>query len=443
MAVRQGPNHILTQRIRIAQLAKNNPGRVLTSLNHYIDLQWMYEAYILTRKDGAVGVDGVTAAMYEEELDKNLRNLLEKFKSGRYRAPHVKRVHIPKGDGNKTRPIGITSFEDKVLQRAVAMVLGQIYEQDFYDFSYGFRPGRSQHMALKAAWGGDWKRHGYWVLSVDVKGYFDAIDHKILRGFLDQRVRDGVMRRAIDKWLKAGVLEDGEVTYSENGTPQGGVISPLISNVFLHHVLDTWYAEDVRPRMKGMNQLVRFADDFLLLFSREEDARRVHKAIVKRFAKYGLEIHPEKTRLVKMFPPKRYKGKPPRHEDRATYDFLGFTLYWGKTQKGRWSVKPKTSKDRLGKGLKKISDWCRNNRHRKIKDQSQELARKVRGHYQYYGVSHNSRAIGSFRYWTRRIWQYWLRRRSGRKHLTWETFEKKTGRFPLPIARIRISLYDS
>lgn len=439
MAVRQGPNHISTQRNRIAQLAKRNPGRVLTSLHHFIDLQWMYEAYILTRKDGAVGIDGVTAKEYHENLHENLQNLLERFKSGRYRAPLIRRVHIPKGE--KTRPIGITTFEDKILQRAVAMVLEQVYEQEFYDFSYGFRPGRSPHMALKAVWGGHWKKYGYWALEVDVKGYFDNINHKHLRKFLDQRVRDGVLRRMIDKWLKAGITEEGQVTYSDVGTPQGGVISPLISNIFLHHVLDKWFVEDVQPRMVGRAQIVRYADDFLIILSRENDARRVLDVLYERFSKYGLEIHPEKTRLVRMYPPTSRKGKKPRDVKRETLEFLGFTLYWGKLRNGNWAVKPKTSKGRLKRCLKAISAWCRRHMHRKIKDQSEELAKKLKGHYQYYGVSFNSRSMANFRFKVIRIWQYWLSRRSGRKHLNWESFSRKTERHPLPYPRITKPLF--
>jgi len=441
MAVRQGPNHISTQRIRIAQLAKKNPNRVFTALHHYIDLQWMYEAYILTRKDGAVGIDEVTAKEYKVNLNENLQNLLERFKSKRYRAPLIKRVHIPKG--NKTGPIGITTFEDKILQRAVAMVLEQIYEQDFHDFSYGFRPGRSQHMALKAVRDGLWKKDGYWVLSVDVKGYFDNINHKHLRGFLDQRVRDGVIRRMIDKWLKAGITEQGQVTYSDVGTPQGGVVSPLISNVFLHHVLDNWFEEAVLPRMVGRAQIVRFADDFLILFSREDDARRVLDVLPKRFSKYGLEIHPEKTRLVRMYPPIPRRGQKPQGRKRETLDFLGFTLYWGKLRNGKWAVLPKTSRGRLIRCLKVISAWCRSNMHRKIKHQSEDLAKKLMGHYQYYGVSFNHRSMGYFHFQTRRIWKYWLSRRSGKKHLSWESFARKTERHPLPQPRITKSFMNS
>ena len=436
MAVRQGPNHISTQRIRIAQLAERDPRRVLTSVHHFIDLQWMYEAYTLTRKDGAIGIDGVTAKEYQTNLNGNLQDLLERFKSGRYRAPLIKRVHIPKGDGSKTRPIGITTFEDKILQRAVVMVLEQIYEQEFHDFSYGFRPGRSQHMALSAVRNGYWKKDGYWALEVDVKGYFDNIDHKHLRGFLDQRVSDGVIRRMIDKWLRAGITESGQVTYSDVGTPQGGVVSPLISNIFLHHVLDKWFVEAVQPRMYGRAQLVRFADDFLMLFSREDDARRVLRALEKRFSRYGLEIHPDKTRLVRMVPPRpgRRAGVPP--ERRKSLEFLGFTLYWGQSRSGRWAVLPKTSKKRLNRCLKATSDWCRRNMHRKIRDQSKDLARKLIGHYQYYGVSFNYRALSSFYFQVRGRWKYWLSRRSGKKHLTWESFNRKTERFPLPYPRI-------
>lgn len=440
MAVRQGPNHILTQRIRIAQLAERYPNEALTALHHYIDLQWMYEAYILTRKDGAVGIDGITAKEYQANLDENLRGLLERFKSGRYRAPHIKRVHIPKGDSGKTRPIGITTFEDKILQRAVVMVLEVIYEREFFDFSYGFRPNRSQHMALRAVRDGGWKKDGYWALEVDVKGYFDSIDHSHLRGFLDQRVRDGVIRRMIDKWLKAGVAEGGEVTYSEAGTPQGGVVSPLVSNIFLHHVLDKWFVEDVSPRLRGRAQIIRFADDFLILFSREDDARRVLKALYMRFEKYDLQIHPEKTRLVRMFPPISTDGHPGGGE-RGTLDFLGFTLYWGKLRNGNWAVLPKTSKKRLNRCIKEIAVWCKTNMHRKIRDQSRDLAKKVVGHYQYYGVSFNSRALSNFLHQVTRRWKYWLTRRSGRKHLNWEAFCRKTEKYPLPRPKIMKPLY--
>lgn len=257
-----------------------------TSLAYYIDLEWMHEAYRRTRKDGAAGVDGVTAEEYEADLEGNLRDLLERFKSGRYFAPPVKRAYVPKGDG-RLRPIGIPALEDKILQRAVVMVLSSLYEQDFLDCSYGFRPGRSVHQALEALWKGVMEMGGCWVLEVDIKSYFDTVEHKHLREFVRKRVRDGVLLRVMGKWLKAGVFEDGAIHYPEEGTPQGGVISPLLSNIYLHEVLDVWFEEEVKPRLNGEAKLVRFADDYVILFTSREDALRVQAVLPKRFGRSG------------------------------------------------------------------------------------------------------------------------------------------------------------
>lgn len=253
----QSPPDISTRLQRIAELARREPKVVLTALAHHIDIEFLREAHRRTRKDGAVGVDGETAASYAANLDENLRSLLDRFKSGTYFAPPVRRVHIPKGDGSKTRPIGIPTFEDKILQRAVAMVLGAIYEQDFLDCSYGFRPARSTHDALQALWDGLMKMQGGWVLELDIEKFFDTMVHEHLRTFLDRRVRDGVLRRTINKWLKAGVLEAGELHYEDAGTPQGGVVSPLLANVYLHEVLDTWFESEVKPRLQGYAFLIR------------------------------------------------------------------------------------------------------------------------------------------------------------------------------------------
>lgn len=443
MAVRQGPNHISAQRHRIAELARRNPGVALTSLNHYIDLQWMYEAYYLTRKDGAVGLDGVTAEEYQKDLDGNLKRLLEAFKSGSYRAPVIRRVEIPKGDGKKSRKIGITTFEDKILQRAVTMVLQEVYEKEFYNFSYGFRPGRSQHMALKSVMDWFYKTRGGWVLEVDLKAYFDKIVHRYLRGFLDQRVSDGVIRRMVDKWLKAGVLEENVIIVPEEGTPQGGVISPMISNIFLHGVLDKWFVEHVQPRLIGQAQIVRYADDFMIMCTREDDAKRVLEAMNNRFHRYGLEVNPEKTRLVRMYPPKpQPKGKLGRKE-RETLELLGFTLYWGKTRKGFWVLKPKTSAKRLRRSLKAISIWCQRNRHLKLKVQAEALARKLTGHYQYYGVSFNSESLQRFLFQVKAIWKKWLSRRSQRGYMNWKRFNDKSRQNPLPTPRIYKPMFGS
>jgi group II intron reverse transcriptase/maturase len=327
---------ISTRLQHIAELARKGRDWVLTTLAHHIDVDLLREAFRRTRKDGASGVDGQTAEEYVANLEENLQSLESRFKSGTYCAPPVRRTYIPKADGKKTRPIGIPTFEDKVLQRALTMVLESVYEQDFLDCSYGFRPGRSSHQALEALWKGLMNMGGGWVLEVDIKGFFDSLDHKHLRDFLDQRVRDGVIRRAIGKWLNAGVLEEGSLRYPETGSPQGGVISPLLANIYLHEVLDKWFERDVKPRLRGRAFIIRYADDFVIVFPLEEDARRVLEVLPKRFGKYGLELHPEKTRLI---PFRRPVQKPGTRDDidktaPGSFDLLGFTHFWGTSRKG-------------------------------------------------------------------------------------------------------------
>jgi RNA-directed DNA polymerase len=320
---------VSTRLQRIAQLAREDPKRAFLSLAHHIDLDFLRAAYRRTRKDGAPGVDGQTAADYEENLEENLQDLLDRFKSGHYQAPPVRRAYVPKGsDPSKKRPIGIPTFEDKILQRAVAMVLEAVYEQDFLDCSYAFRPERSAHQAIRKLWQGLMSMEGGWVLEADIQSFYDDLDRSQLRNFLDQRVRDGVIRRALDKWLKAGVMEGRTLSHPTTGTPQGGVISPLLSNIYLHEVLDTWFEAVVKPRLQGEAFLIRFADDFVLVFQLESDARRVLEVLPKRFAQYGLSLHPDKTRLVRFEQPggKASLGKTQPHEPKS-FDFLGFTHF--------------------------------------------------------------------------------------------------------------------
>lgn len=443
MTGKSGPKDISTKRKRIAELARQMPDKAMYSLSHHIDLDWMQGAYRRTRKDGAVGVDGQTADEFSANLDENLQNLLERAKSGQYRAPAVRRVHIPKGDGPKTRPIGIPTFEDKVLQRAVAMVLEPVYEQDFCDFSYGFRPGRSAHDALAALQHNLWKMGGGWVLEVDISKFFDTLDRRKLRDILRQRVTDGVVVRLVGKWLNAGVLDGGIMSHPRKGTPQGGVISPLLANIYLHEVLDTWWVRDVLPRLKGRAYLVRYADDFVIVFSDRSDARRVQDVLPRRFAKYGLTLHPDKTRLVYFRKPPRDDG-PDRRGGRpgpGSFDFLGFTHYWGKSRKGRRIPKRKTAKGRFSRAIRRIHQWCRWARHQPIRDQARALGQKLRGHYQYYGITGNFRALARFYHEVRRIWRKWLCRRSQRGYLTWEAYTGLLTRHPLPLPRIAHSVY--
>lgn len=426
---------ISTRLQRIAKLAQEDPNRAFLSLAHHIDIELLREAYRRTRKNGAPGIDGQTAEEYEANLEANLQSLLDRFKSGRYQAPPVLRVHIPKGDGDKTRPIGIPTFEDKVLQRAVAMVLGAVYEQDFLDCSYGFRPGRSAHQALNSLWHEVMKMGGGWVYEVDIQSFFDELDHGQLRSFLDRRVRDGVLRRTIDKWLKAGVMEEGRLSHPESGTPQGGVISPLLANVYLHEVLDTWFEQEVRPRLKGRACLLRYADDFVLVFEQERDAHRVAEVLAKRLARFGLRLHPVKTRLVRFHRPRR-GASPDRSERPGTFDLLGFTHYWGKALTGSWVLKRRTSKDRMRRSLRRLNEWCRLHRHYPRPWQHEQLSRKLRGHDNYYGIAGNFRALVRLREQLQRIWRRWLNRRSQRKGVPWKLFREYLKRSPLLGPRI-------
>jgi group II intron reverse transcriptase/maturase len=438
-----GLNDISTRQEKIAQQSRQALSMVWTTLAHHIDLEWLHEAYRRTRKDGAAGVDGVTAREYEEALEENLRELLTQFKTGNYRAPAVRRVHIPKeGAQNKTRPIGIPTLSDKVLQRAVLMVLEPVYEQDFMDCSYGFRPGRGAHQALEALWKALMDIGGGWVIDLDIRSFFDTVSWDHLASFLDRRVRDGVIRRAIGKWLNAGVMEDGAVWYPEVGTPAGGVISPLLSNLFLHEVLDQWFEHEVKPRLAGRAFVIRYADDAVLGFEKEEDARRVMAVLAKRFARYGLTLHPEKTRLVKFCRPKDGDGPPDDgvHAGRH-FDMLGFTHFWARSRKGRWIVKRKTAKGRFGRAVKRMAEWCRVHRHQPVAEQHAAINRKLRGHYAYYGVTGNARALSRYLRLTERAWRKWLNRRSQRARMTWERYKRLLQRYPLLPPRVVHSIY--
>ena len=420
---------VSTKLQQIADLAREAPERAFLSLAHYIDLDLLRKAFRRTRKDGATGVDGQTGKEYEERLEENLRSLLDRFKSGRYQAPPVRRTYVPKDDGRQ-RPIGIPTFEDKVLQRAVTMVLETVYEQDFLPCSHGYRPGRSAHTALWGLRQELMEMGGGWALEVDIKSFFDSLSHSQLRSILDQRVRDGVLRRQIDKWLAAGVMEGTQLSLPDAGTPQGGCVSPMLSNIYLHETLDKWFERDVRPRMRGRAHLVRFADDACLVFSNEDDARRVLAVLPKRFGKYGLTLHPTKTRLLRFRPPSG-GDKQPRDTGKHSFDFLGFTHHWARSRRGYWVVKRKTAGSRFSRALKRISEWFRSVRHEAVAWQHDQLSRKLRGHYNYYGIAGNSEALARYRFEVGRLWRKWLDRRSDKAAMTWDRFNLLLQRYPL------------
>ena len=349
MAGTLGREVISTRQRKIAELAQREPKLTLTTLAHHVDEVWMREAYRRIRKDAAAGVDGVTAAQYEADLEANLSGLLERFKSGRYRAPAVRRVHLEKPGTSKTRPIGIPTLEDKILQRAVLMVLEPVYEQDFLECSYGFRPGRGAHQALQSLWEGLMEFGGGWVIDLDIEDFFGSVDWGHLRSFLDQRVQDGVIRRAIGKWLNAGVMEAGELSYPQRGTPQGGVISPTLSNVYLHEVLDEWFEHEVKPRLRGRAFEVRYADDAVLVFE--------HGTM--RGGCLAKEVRSTPDRRGWWSFARRSRSGAARNA-RQLRD-VGVHPLLGTLQEGGWVVKRKTAKDRLSR-LKGIG-WCRNHRH--------------------------------------------------------------------------------
>jgi RNA-directed DNA polymerase len=441
------PDTVSIKRRRIAELAKRSPQMGFTSLAHLMDIDWLHEAWRLTRKDGAVGVDGQRAADYERDLESNLRSLLERAKSGAYRSPPVRRVHIPKGGSmTETRPIGIPTLEDKVLQRAVAMLLEPIYEQDFHDCSQGFRPGRSAHQALEALWKQTMINRGGWIVEVDIRKFFDTLDHRHLREFIGRRVRDGVLLRLIGKWLNAGVMENGSVSYPDSGSPQGGVISPMLSNIYLHYVLDEWFEREVKPRLKGRAHLIRYADDFVIGFTDEQDARRVMEVLPKRFGKYGLTLHPEKTRLVPFRQPSPRRdsgnGTGGRGDEPGSFDFLGFTHIWALSQRGHWVIKQRTAASRLRRAVRSIAQWCRFNRHLSVAEQHEVLSQKVRGHFAYYGITGNSTSLSRFRTAVVNCWRKWLSRRNRQRSMNWQAFRRLQARYPLPPVRVPRSIYS-
>lgn len=426
-------------------MAKRSPQMGFTSLAYLMDIDWLCGAFYRTRKDGAPGVDGQTWEQYAENLEANLQSLLDRAKSGTYRAPPVRRVYIPKaGSTTELRPIGIPTLEDKVLQRAVVMLLEPIYEQDFHAGSYGFRPTRSAHQALESLWQQAMKIGGGWILEVDIRKFFDTLDRTHLREFLQRRVLDGVLRRLIGKWLKAGVMEDGSVSYPDAGTPQGGVVSPLLANVFLHYVLDEWFEQEVKPRLRGRAYLIRYADDFVIGFTHEDDARRVLEVLPKRFGKYGLTLHPDKTRLVPFRrPPRRATGKGGDENHRpGTFDLLGFTHHWGRSRRGSWVIMRQTASKRLSRAIKNVADWCRRNRHMPVAEQHVTLSQKVRGHYAYYGITGNHRALSNFLFAIQRAWRKWLNRRNRQREMDWERFNRLLQRHPLPAVNIVHSVYN-
>jgi len=419
---------------RIAELAKQDAGCKFHSIAHFLTKEALWEAFDGLRKNAAVGVDGVTYAEYEEHLITNLCTLHEKLKSNTYRAQPLRRIYIDKEDGSK-RPISIPSLEDKIVQKATVTLLNAIFEQDFMECSFGFRPGRSAHDALDKVGEVICRKPTEYVLELDICAYFDSIVRTQLMEMIERRVSDTSTLRLIGKWINVGVVDDGRLLTSETGTGQGQIISPLLANIYLHHVLDKWFEEEVKPRLKGYACEIRYADDALLCFECREDAQRVLEVLPKRFAKYGLQLHPEKTRLLEFG--RRAHARAKRMKTKvATFDFLGLTHRGDTSRKGKFIVKVGTMRKRLRRGIKAIAKWCREHLHAPLEYQQRMLNAKLRGHYQYYGRPTNYRGIAKFNRAVRRIWRIWLSRRTGGRIISWTRFLKILARYPLLRPRI-------
>ncbi len=420
---------------RVRQAAKKDKKLRFTALLHHIyNLETLRMAYFSLKKEAAPGVDGETWRHYGEELEKNLQHLSERLKRGAYRAKPVRRVYIPKADGRQ-RPLGVTALEDKVVQRAAVEVLNAIYETDFLGFSYGFRPGRSQHQALDALYTGLLTRKVNWVLDLDIKGFFDGISHEWLVKFIEHRIADRRVVRLIQKWLNAGVLEEGKHLRVEEGTPQGGSASPLLANVYLHYVFDLWVHAWRRKRAHGDVIAVRFADDMVFGFQVRSDAERFWAELKERMQKFHLELHPEKTRLLEFgryaaeSRKRRGLGKP------ETFHFLGFTHICGKTSKGRFTVLRQTIRKRMQAKLQAVKTELRRRMHEPIPVVGKWLTAVVGGHIRYYGVPSNRYALAHFRFTVGKLWHHVLAHRSQRGRVRWERMKRLIDRW-LPPARI-------
>jgi RNA-directed DNA polymerase len=421
---------------RISTAARKSAKTRFTALLHHVDEAALLRAFLRQKRSASAGIDGVTVATYEMDLAENLRGLHTRIHTGHYRPQPVRRVYIPKSDGSK-RPLGIPTLEDKIVQGAVAEVLSAIYEADFIGFSYGFRPKRSPHMALTSLQKAVMTQRVNHVLDADVRRFFDSVDHQLLLRMLAHRIADPRILRLIRSWLEAGVLESGSWYKTVEGTPQGSGISPLLANVFLHYVLDLWFQQWRRRSAHGRAIIVRYADDFVMGFEKENDARQMRLDLEKRLASFGLALHETKTRLIEFgrFPALARRERNEKHPE--TFSFLGFTHYCGWTRDGRFMMKCKTQCERLMSKLKALRSEVWKIMHAPLALQHRWLSRVLQGHYAYYGRPHNLRSLAMFAQEVRRIWFRLLKRRSQKsRYMSWDTFDTMTAQFRLPKPRI-------
>lgn len=430
----------LTKLALVSRRARKDPKFQFTSLAHLLNVEFLRGCCKSIGKDKACGIDGTSWREYGENLDENLADLVERLKARKYKPLPVKRVYIPKND-KEMRPLGLPAIEDKIVQKGIARILEAIYEADFMDCSYGFRPKRSCHQALKAVNDTIMFKPVNHVIEADIKGFFDNVSHYWMMKFLQVRIVDSSLLLLIRRFLKAGYMESGMLIRPEDGTPQGGNLSPMLANIFLHYVLDLWFFNRVRRRIGGQCYLVRYADDFICMVQYRHSAEKLESMLRERFNEFGLTLHPRKTRTISFG---RYERQNARRDNRRanTFDFLGFTHYCGLSRKGRFLTGRKTSAKKFRKACARINEWLKEKRVIRISDWWPVLVSKLRGHFNYYGVSGNWRMIANFRYRTIRAVHKWLNRRGDCKSCNWKQFGAYLSRYPLPSARIVHNLYQ-
>lgn len=422
--------------LKVMERAKD-PTFTFRALAHHLNEEALTRAYHRIRSNAAVGIDGITKEQYGQDLERNIRGLRERLRTKRWRHQPIRRIHIPKETG-KSRPIGISTTEDKVVQEALRELLEVIYEPMFHEGSYGFRRGRSAHDALRSLNGMLFRGEVSWFLEIDVESFFDSIDRTMLLGMIQERVADGSLRRLIGKCLHVGVFDGEQYEEPEEGTVQGSVLSPVLGNIYLHHVLDQWFERDVVPRLRGQARLIRYADDALIGFSQEVDARKVLEALKRRFERYGLRLHPEKTRIVPFTRPDRTRNKG---KAMATFDFLGFTHHWRRARSGRWMPWVRTRTARLRRFIRTIAAWCRSHRHLPVSEQHAALTQRIAGHFNYFGVNGNVPCLRHVLRACMVVWHKWLNRRSQRASKNWDAFNDMLRQYPLPKASVRVQFW--
>ena len=412
-----------------------------TSLAHLLDVEYLRDCYQSLNRNRAVGIDNISWEEYGAELDNNLVKLVSRLKRKKYKPLPARRIYIPKNE-KETRPLGISALENKIVERGITWILESIYEQDFLGCSYGFRPERNCHQALKKINDLIMFQSVNHIVEADIKGFFDNVDHDKLMEFIRIRITDTALLNLIDEFLKAGYIDDGQLVRSDKGTPQGSILSPMLANIFLHYVLDEWFDATVKKHVRGFCELVRYADDFICVVRYPDDAERIERALKNRFRKYGLEIHPTKSQKITFGCFERENARSQNRKSK-TFDFLGFTHYCGMSRRGNFKLGRKTSRKKFSTKCREMNNWLRSIRNQvKTKDWGNILAAKLRGHFQYYGVSENSFGIARFYKLTIKMVHKWLNRRSQKRKMSWAEFTEYLKHYPLPQPRIVHRFYD-